>query len=110
MAPLRDQTFYSDNAIDLRLNATVAAIDVRAREVTLANGETISFDRLLLATGAEPVSPSIPGAKPSDVLVLRSLKDCRVIIERAKTARLAVVLGASFIGLEVAASARATSI
>jgi NADPH-dependent 2,4-dienoyl-CoA reductase/sulfur reductase-like enzyme/nitrite reductase/ring-hydroxylating ferredoxin subunit len=108
--PLRDQSFYSDNAIDLRLNTSAAAIDVRAREVTLANGERIPFDRLLLATGAEPVSPSIPGAKPSDVLVLRSLKDCRAIIERAKTARRAVVLGASFIGLEVAASLRARNI
>ena len=108
--PLRDQSFYSDNAIDLRLNATVAAIDVRAREVALASDEKIPFDRLLLATGAEPVSPSIPGAKPSDVLVLRSLKDCRAIIERAKTARRAVVLGASFIGLEVAASLRARDI
>src|SRR5580698_3115025 len=108
--PLRDQSFYSDNAIDLRLNTSAAAIDVRAREVTLANGETIPFDRLLLATGAEPVSPSIPGAKPSDVLVLRSLKDCRAIIERAKTARRAIVLGASFIGLEVAAALRARNI
>jgi NADPH-dependent 2,4-dienoyl-CoA reductase/sulfur reductase-like enzyme/nitrite reductase/ring-hydroxylating ferredoxin subunit len=108
--PLRDLSFYSDNAIDLRLNATVASIDPRAREVTLVNGDKISFDRLLLATGAEPVSPSIPGAKPSDVLVLRSLKDCRAITERAKTARRAVVLGASFIGLEVAASLRARNI
>jgi NADPH-dependent 2,4-dienoyl-CoA reductase/sulfur reductase-like enzyme/nitrite reductase/ring-hydroxylating ferredoxin subunit len=108
--PLRDQSFYSDNAIDLRLNTTVAAINARARDVALANGERIPFDRLLLATGAEPVSPSIPGAKPSDVLVLRSLKDCRAIIERAKTARRAIVLGASFIGLEVAASLRARNI
>jgi NADPH-dependent 2,4-dienoyl-CoA reductase/sulfur reductase-like enzyme/nitrite reductase/ring-hydroxylating ferredoxin subunit len=108
--PLRDQSFYSDNAIDLRLNATVATIDARVREVALASGEKIPFDRLLLATGAEPVSPSIPGAKPSDVLVLRTLKDCRAIIERAKTARRAVVLGASFIGLEVAASLRARDI
>ena len=108
--PLRDESFYSDNAIDLRLNATVAAIDLKAREVALAGGEKLPFDRLLLATGAEPVSPSIPGAKPSDVLVLRSLKDCRAIIERAKTARRAVVLGASFIGLEVAASLRARNI
>ena len=108
--PLRDQSFYSDNAIDLRLDTTVAAIDPRAREVALAGGEKLPFDRLLLATGAEPVSPSIPGAGPSDVLVLRSLKDCRAIIERAKTARRAVVLGASFIGLEVAASLRTRNI
>ena len=58
--PLRDAKFYSDNAIDLRLNTTVAAIDARAREVTLANGDTIPFDRLLLATGAEPVLPVPP--------------------------------------------------
>jgi apoptosis-inducing factor 3 len=108
--PLRDQSFYSDNSIDLRLNTTVAAIDARAREVTLPTGDKLPYDRLLLATGAEPVAPSLPGAKPSDVLVLRSLKDCRAIIERAKTARRVVVLGASFIGLEVAASLRARKI
>jgi apoptosis-inducing factor 3 len=108
--PLRDQSFYADNSIDLRLDATVAAINVRGREVALAGGETIPFDRLLLATGAEPVRLPVPGAKPSDVLVLRSLADCRAIIERAKTARRAVVLGASFIGLEVAASLRARDI
>jgi apoptosis-inducing factor 3 len=108
--PLRDSNFYSDNAIDVRLDTTVTAIDVGAREVALASGDKIPFDRLLLATGAEPVRPSIPGAKPSDALVLRSLKDCRAIIERAKTARRAVVLGASFIGLEVAASLRARNV
>jgi apoptosis-inducing factor 3 len=108
--PLRDAKFYADNSIDLRLNTTVSKIDVGAREIALASGDTIPFDRLLLATGAEPVSPSLPGAKPSDVLVLRTLKDCRAIIERAKTARRVVVLGASFIGLEVAASLRARNI
>jgi NADPH-dependent 2,4-dienoyl-CoA reductase/sulfur reductase-like enzyme/nitrite reductase/ring-hydroxylating ferredoxin subunit len=108
--PLRDSGFYAENAIDLRLKATVTGIDVRAREVALANGDKVPFDRLLLATGAEPVRPSIPGAKPSDALVLRSLDDSRAIIERAKTARRAVVLGASFIGLEVAASLRARDI
>jgi NADPH-dependent 2,4-dienoyl-CoA reductase/sulfur reductase-like enzyme/nitrite reductase/ring-hydroxylating ferredoxin subunit len=108
--PLRDLSFYSDNAIDLRLNTTVAAIDVREREVVLASGDKLPFDRLLLATGADPVRPSIPGARLSDVLVLRSLKDCRAIIEQAKTARRVVVLGASFIGLEVAASLRARNI
>ena len=108
--PLRDRSFYSDNSIDLRLNTTVAAIDVSAHEVALTSGDRVPFDRLLLATGAEPVRPSIPGLKPPDALVLRSLKDCHAIIERAKTARRAIVLGASFIGLEVAASLRARNI
>ena len=108
--PLRDMSFYADNAIDLRLDATAIGVDVGAKEVALAGGGKIPFDRLLLATGAEPVRASIPGAKPADVLTLRSLGDCRAIIERAKTARRAVVLGASFIGLEVAASLRARDI
>jgi len=108
--PLRYLSFYSDNSIDLRLNATAAAIDVRAREVALENGDKLPYDRLLLATGAEPVRPSIPGAGPSDALVLRSLGDCRAIIDRAKTARRAGGLGASFIGLDVAASLRTRNI
>ena len=107
---LRDASFYSDHDIDLRLDASVAQIDTRSHQIGLADGATIPFDRLLLATGAEPVRPSIPGAKQSDVLVLRSLADCNAIIERAKTARRAVVLGASFIGLEVAAALRAREI
>jgi apoptosis-inducing factor 3 len=108
--PLRDANFYCENAIDLRVSTTVTDIDVGSREVALANGDKVGFDRLLLATGAEPVRPSIPGATPTDVFVLRSLRDSRAIIERAKAARRAVVLGASFIGLEVAASLRARDI
>jgi len=108
--PLRPDSFYSDNGIDLRLKANVAAVDVGSREVVLAEGSKIRYDRLLLATGAEAIRPSIPGAEPSRVLTLRSLADCRAIIERAKMARRAVVLGASFIGLEVAASLRARKI
>ena len=73
--PLRDSGFYAENAIDLRLKATVTGIDVGSHEVALANGDKVPFDRLLLATGAEPVRPSIPGAKPSDALVLRSLDE-----------------------------------
>ena len=108
--PLRPLSFYSDNAIELRLRAAVTGIDVTAREVSLANGERVPFDQLLLATGAEPVRPSIPGAKASDALLLRSLDDSRAIIARANTARRAAVLGASFIGLEVAASLRARNV
>jgi NADPH-dependent 2,4-dienoyl-CoA reductase/sulfur reductase-like enzyme/nitrite reductase/ring-hydroxylating ferredoxin subunit len=108
--PLRPDDFYSKSGIELRLKTSVTGIDARSREVALADGSTIAFDRLLLATGAEPVRLSIPGADQSNVFTLRTLADCRAIIEQAKSARRAVVLGASFIGLEVAASLRARDI
>jgi NADPH-dependent 2,4-dienoyl-CoA reductase/sulfur reductase-like enzyme/nitrite reductase/ring-hydroxylating ferredoxin subunit len=108
--PLRPGSFYAENGIDLRLKADVTAIDARLREVALADGSKVAYDRLLLATGAEPVRLAIPGADLPHVHALRSLADCRAIIERAKTARRAVVLGASFIGLEVAAALRAREI
>lgn len=104
--PLRGDDFYSDNGIELRLKTGVAAIDPRSREVVLADGGKVAFDRLLLATGAEPVRLPIPGADPHRVHTLRSLSDSRAIIEQAKTAKRVVVIGASFIGLEVAASLR----
>jgi NADPH-dependent 2,4-dienoyl-CoA reductase/sulfur reductase-like enzyme/nitrite reductase/ring-hydroxylating ferredoxin subunit len=104
--PLRDDSFYAENGIGLRLGAQAAGIDVSAREVVLAAGTRLAYDRLLLAMGAEPVRLTIPGAELPHVHVLRSLADSRAIIERAAAARRVVVLGASFIGLEVAAALR----
>lgn len=104
--PLRGQGFYSKNAIDLRLHTKVASIDASAREVVLGDGERVSYDRLLLATGAEPVGLTIPGSDQPHLHTLRSFADCKKIIEQASTAQRAVVLGASFIGLEVAAALR----
>jgi NADPH-dependent 2,4-dienoyl-CoA reductase/sulfur reductase-like enzyme/nitrite reductase/ring-hydroxylating ferredoxin subunit len=108
--PLRSDTFYADNSIDLRLNTRATGIDVKAREVTVAGAPGIPYDRLLLATGAEPVRLPIPGADAPHVHMLRTLADCRAIIDSAKGARRAVVIGASFIGLEAAASLRARDI
>ena len=105
--PLRPENFYSENGIDLRLGAVAKGLDAKARRLTLADGSALEFDRLLLATGAEPARLRIPGAELPHVRTLRSLADCREIIARATKARRAVVLGASFIGLEVAASLRA---
>src|SRR5262245_14955806 len=108
--PLKPPEFYAAQAIELRLRAEVTGIDVRGRQVMLANRESVAFDKLLLATGAEPVHLNIPGADQPHVFVLRSLGDARAIIAKAKTARRAVVVGASFIGLEVAAALRAREI
>jgi NADPH-dependent 2,4-dienoyl-CoA reductase/sulfur reductase-like enzyme/nitrite reductase/ring-hydroxylating ferredoxin subunit len=104
--PLRSESFYAKKGIDLRLNANVTGINVQSRSVALADGSTVAYDRLLLATGAEPVRLTIPGTGQPHVHTLRSLKDCHSIIEGAKSARRAVVMGASFIGLEVAAALR----
>ncbi|MGO8923959.1 MAG: FAD-dependent oxidoreductase, partial [Xanthobacteraceae bacterium] len=104
--PLRPDDFYAENNIDLRLKTSVAGIDARQREVIIAGGGRLAYDRLLVATGAEPVRLPIPGANQPHVHTLRSLADCRAIIEAAKGARRALVIGASFIGLEVAASLR----
>src|SRR5262245_61071939 len=108
--PLRPPAFYREQKIDLRLQTRVLGIDVGAREATLADGQRLKFDRLLLATGAEPVRPAIRGATHPHVHLLRTLRDSRAIIDHAKRARRAVVLGASFIGLEVAASLRARNL
>lgn len=108
--PLRPDDYYADSGIELQLGARVTGIDVRSREVALADGHRIGFDRLLLATGAEPVRLPTPGADQPHVRLLRTLSDCRAIIERATSARRAVVIGASFIGLEVAAALRARQI
>jgi NADPH-dependent 2,4-dienoyl-CoA reductase/sulfur reductase-like enzyme/nitrite reductase/ring-hydroxylating ferredoxin subunit len=108
--PLREDSFYADEKIDLRLATRVGSIDGKAREVTLGDGKTLPYDRLLLATGAEPVRLPIPGADQPHVHTLRTLADSRAIIAAAKGARRALVIGASFIGLEVAASLRARDI
>ena len=105
--PLRPEDYYKGEGIELRLNTAVAAIDPKQRNVTLANGDQVPFDRLLLATGAEPVKLQIPGSDQPHVFTLRSVADSRAIIKAAGSAGRALVIGASFIGLEVAASLRA---
>src|SRR4051794_6655479 len=108
--PLQPDGFYTDAGIELIVNSTVTSIDPKGRSVTTAGGASLSYDRLLLATGAEPVRLPIPGADQPHVHVLRSLADCRAIIADSKGARRAVVIGASFIGLEAAAALRARDV
>ncbi len=104
LVPLRSMDFYREHEIDLLLNTRVAAIDPQDKSVQLANGSRQKFDALLLATGAEPVKLKIPGADLPHVCYLRSQSDCRAIIGKAAKAKRVVLVGASFIAMEVASS------
>lgn len=108
--PLRPDDYYRDAGIDLRRETEATAIDPGTRKVALRSGEAVSYDRLLLATGAEPRRLTIPGSDLSHVHTLRTLADSQAIIARSKDARRAVVIGASFIALETAAALRARNI
>jgi apoptosis-inducing factor 3 len=108
--PLRGDDWYKDNRIALKLKTEVTALDVKAKELTLADGGKEKFDKLLLATGAEPVKLDIPGAAQKHVHSLRSFSDCRGIIAQLPKVKRAVVIGASFIGLETAAALRTRDI
>jgi apoptosis-inducing factor 3 len=103
--PLRSAAFYEEQEIRLVLGRRVVALDVPRRRVVLDDATSHEFGALLLATGAEPIR--LPTSAGSGVRYLRTLADSRAIIAAAAGARRAVVLGASFIGLEVAASLRA---
>ena len=102
--PLRPEGWYAERQIDMLLNTSVQSIDARARKVLLVDGTAHPFDALLLATGAEPIELAVPGAAPGQVHLLRSFDDSRAIAAKAASAKRALVIGSSFIGLEVAAS------
>lgn len=107
--PLRPVDFYQTHGID-RVHASVQTIDVRARQLTLTDGRAVSYGALLLATGAAAIRLPIPGADQSHVYVLRSLEDCRAIISAIESKPKTVIAGASFIGMEAAASLRARGV
>jgi 3-phenylpropionate/trans-cinnamate dioxygenase ferredoxin reductase component len=101
-----DPGWYDEHDVELRIAAAVEALDVRGRAVVLADGERIDYDALLIATGAEPKRPPVPGVDLPGVHVLRTLADCDVLRAVLAEGGRLVVVGAGWIGCEVAASAR----
>jgi NADPH-dependent 2,4-dienoyl-CoA reductase/sulfur reductase-like enzyme/nitrite reductase/ring-hydroxylating ferredoxin subunit len=104
--PLRPPGYYSERNIDLLLNTPVVSLDVKARTLQIDRGRNLNFDSLLIATGADPVRLNTPVSGAARLFYLRSFDDSRAIAEAAGSAKRVVVVGASFIGLEVAASLR----
>jgi NADPH-dependent 2,4-dienoyl-CoA reductase/sulfur reductase-like enzyme/nitrite reductase/ring-hydroxylating ferredoxin subunit len=104
--PLKDEAFYRDNRIDLRLRTQVSSLDAKARRLTLLDGGVVDYDVLLLATGAEPNRPTTPGFERENVHLVRSLADADALIGAAKATGTVAIVGSSFIGLEVAAAMR----
>jgi NADPH-dependent 2,4-dienoyl-CoA reductase/sulfur reductase-like enzyme/nitrite reductase/ring-hydroxylating ferredoxin subunit len=105
--PLKSSKFYAKREIDLRLGARVTGIDPRNRRISFGDGQSLDYGALLLSTGADPVRLDLPGIDAAPAHYLRTLADSRRIIAATTTAKHALVVGASFIGLEVAASLRA---
>jgi len=108
--PLRSPDYYRDQKIDLLLRSRVSSLDAKSRSISLASGKTLEFGALLLATGADPVHVPIEGANQSQLFYLRTFADSKAILAKAESAKRVVVIGASFIGLEVSASLRARGV
>lgn len=104
--PLRASDYFSSRRINLKLGRRVEILDPIERRVELDDGTSFNFDAALLATGAEPVRLPTPGIERPHVHYLRTLADSDALIAAAEKARGVAVIGASFIGLEVAAALR----
>jgi len=100
--PLHPKEFYDAQHIEIVSGVEAVRLDVNSKTVHLSDGTSRGYGCLLIATGASPIRLDVPGA--DRVLYLRKLRDCRAIIEKIGKAKNAVVVGASFIALEVAAS------
>lgn len=102
---LRPTHFYADQRMELRVGTRVAAINRAERELSLASGERLGYDHLVLATGVRNRSLPVPGGRLDGIVQLRSLPEAEAIRQRLGSARRAVVVGGGFIGLEFAAVA-----
>jgi len=100
----RPQSWYESQGIHVHLNARVTAIDRSAHRLSLADGSTLTFDRLLLATGGQPFMPPMVGSHKTGVYCLRTLEDAQAIKMRAARAHSAIIIGGGLLGLETARS------
>lgn len=105
---LRGDDFYREHQIEAVTGRRAVRLDARTKTLTFADGSSRAYDAIVLATGAEPVRLTPAGG--ATVHVLRTLADSRAIIAKAEKGRRAIVLGSSFIGLEVAAALRAREV
>ena len=105
-AHVHPASFYADNSIELLTGTRVERIDTGNHSVTLAGGEQIAYERLLLTTGARPRRLPLPGADLDGVHYLRELRDADALAARLRAGGRAAVIGGGWIGSEVAASAR----
>ena len=99
---LRHPQWFADRGVKLRLGVPVRLVDTAARRVELADGEQLEYDDLVLATGSRPFVPPVPGTGLPGVHVFRTRADARAILEAAKSARRAIVIGGGLLGLEAA--------
>lgn len=103
---VQDEDFYERDRIELRTGVAVTSIDPAGSTVTVDGSEVVGFDRLLIATGAEPRRLDLPGSELDGIVTLRTLSDSKALGSQLKEGLKVVVIGAGWIGSEVAASAR----
>ena len=103
---IKPASFYEQARVELKLGVAAEALDLARRELVLADGERLTYDRLLLTTGTGPRRLSVPGADLAGIHYLRTIADVDRIRAEVGTARRAVVVGGGYIGLEVAATCR----
>ena len=104
--PFRHQAFYDQHRVELRLGLRATRIDAAARRLSLSDGETLAYDRLMLCTGARSRLLTCPGAELSGVHYLRGIADVEAMRPGLKAGSRVVIIGGGYIGLETAATAR----
>ncbi|GAB4377959.1 MAG: FAD-dependent oxidoreductase [Calditrichia bacterium] len=104
--PLRPQSFYEEYGIHLLMRKRISQIDISRNQITFEDQSTLTYDKLLIATGGSPKKPIIPGMALKNIFTLRSYDDAERIVQASKRATQVAIMGASFIGMETAHSLR----